>query len=155
MFGHFFNDYMARRYIHRHNGVFQSEVRLWTVYISLVLMVPALILIGQSLAHTLSLVAVIFGLGIFTTGVMILSVAVTAYAVDSYPTVPAELSGWLNFSRTIGGFAVGYFQQPWSNLVGADASFGTQAAIVAVAAIPVIVVHKYGAGMRQKYGPVD
>uniref|UniRef100_A0A8H7TM73 Major facilitator superfamily (MFS) profile domain-containing protein n=1 Tax=Bionectria ochroleuca TaxID=29856 RepID=A0A8H7TM73_BIOOC len=121
IFGHFFNDYMARRY---------------------------------SLERTLPLIAVIFGLGIFTTGVMINSVAVTAYALDSYPTVPAELSGWLNFARTVGGFAVGYFQQPWSERVGADASFGTQAAIVAVATIPVIVVHRYGAGIRQKYGSI-
>ncbi|VUC26984.1 unnamed protein product [Clonostachys rosea] len=154
IFGHFFNDYMARRYIKRHNGIFESEVRLWTVYVSVALMIPALILIGQSLEKTLPLVAVIFGLGIFTTGVMINSVAVTAYALDSYPTVPAELSGWLNFARTVGGFAVGYFQQPWSERVGADASFGTQAAIVAVATIPVIVVHRYGAGIRQKYGPI-
>lgn len=145
---------MARRYVKRHNGVFESEVRLWTVYISVALMIPALILIGQSLENTLPLVAVIFGLGIFTTGVMINSVAVTAYALDSYPTVPAELSGWLNFARTVGGFAVGYFQQPWSERVGADASFGTQAAIVAVATIPVIVVHRYGAGIRQKYGSI-
>ncbi|CAG9997091.1 unnamed protein product [Clonostachys byssicola] len=154
IFGHFFNDYMARRYVKRHNGVFESEVRLWTVYVSVALMIPALILIGQSLEKTLPLVAVIFGLGIFTTGVMINSVAVTAYALDSYPTVPAELSGWLNFARTVGGFAVGYFQQPWSERVGADASFGTQAAIVAVATIPVIVVHRYGAAIRQKYGPI-
>ncbi|KAH7016731.1 major facilitator superfamily domain-containing protein [Ilyonectria destructans] len=155
IFGHFFNDYMAHRYIKQHKGVFKPEVRLWTIYISIVFMVAALILLGQSFENALSVVAVIFGLGIFAFGVMTMSVSVTAYALDSYPNAPAELSCWLNFARTAGGFAVGYFQQPWLERVGADASFGTQAGIVAFAAIPVVLAHIYGASMRQKHGPLD
>ncbi|KAH7129144.1 major facilitator superfamily domain-containing protein [Dactylonectria macrodidyma] len=155
MFGHYFNDYMAHRYIKKHKGVFQSEVRLWTVYISIGLMVPSLILLGQCLEKTLPLVGVIFGLGIFAFGVMTMSVSVTAYGLDSYPNVPAETSCWLQFARTAGGFSVGYFQEPWMNRVGADVSFGTQAAIVAFSAVPIVLAHIYGASLRQKYGPVN
>lgn len=154
IFGHFFNDYMARRYIHRHNGVFAPEVRLWMIYISIVFMVPALVLVGQALQRHLHVTAVIFGWGIFSFGVMTMSVAVTAYALDSYPTAPAELGGWINFARTFGGFSVGYFQSPWEQRVGAAGSFGTQAAIVSVAAVPVLLAHIYGRWMRQRFGQI-
>jgi hypothetical protein len=99
-------------------------------------------------------VAIIFGWGGFSFGVMTMSVAITAYGLDSYPTTPAEIAGWINLARTLGGFAVGFYQSPWATKSGADVSFGIQAAIVAVAAVPIIVVHKYGHMLRNKYGPI-
>lgn len=154
VFGHFFNDYLARRYIHRHGGVFEPEARLSMIYISIALMAPALVLVGEALRWHLNVTAVIFGWGIFVIGCMTMSVAVTAYTLDAYPTAPAELGGWVNFSRTFGGFSVGYFQSPWAAKVGPDGSFGTQAAIVAVAAVPVILVHIYGHRLRLKFGEI-
>lgn len=153
-FGHFFNDYMAHRYIQRHNGVYEPEVRLWTFYIAIAVMVPALVLIGQALGRLLPLAVIIVALGIYTFGVMVMSVTVTAYGLDSHPTAPAEISGWLQFARTAGGFSVGYYQQPWLNLVGAQASFGTQAGIVGFALLPVIAAHVFGRRMRQKSGQI-
>ena len=152
LFGHYFNDWIARRYIHRHKGVFEPEVRLWMIYISIIIMIPALVLVGFGLRYHLNVAAIIFGWGGFSFGVMTMSVAVTAYALDSYPTVPAELGGWITFARTTGGFSIGFFQQPWLAAVGADASFGTQAAVVAVAAIPVLLLTFYGHKLRTKYG---
>jgi hypothetical protein len=86
----------------------------------------------------------------FTFGVMTTSVAVTTYAIDAYPTAPGEVSGYINFMRVIGGFSVGYFQQPWGLAVGYAASFGTQAAIVAVALVPFICLHVFGKSLRSK-----
>ena len=124
------------------------------IYISIVFMVPALVLVGQALQKHLQVAAVIFGWGMFSFGVMCMSVATTAYALDSYPTAPAELGGWINFARCFGGFSVGYFQQPWATRVGAAESFGVQAAIVVVAAIPVIITHVYGHRLRQRAGDI-
>jgi hypothetical protein len=154
IFGHFFNDAIANRYIHKHKGVFEPEVRLWMIYISIVVMIPALILVGEGLRWRLNVAAIIFGWGMFSFGIMTMSVAVTAYALDTYPHAPAELGGWLTFARTFGGFGIGYFQSPWAAAVGADGSFGTQAAIVAVATIPVVILHRYGHRLRLKYGEV-
>ncbi|KAI1490731.1 major facilitator superfamily domain-containing protein [Biscogniauxia mediterranea] len=152
LFGHFFNDWLAKRYIHRHGGVFEPEVRLWTAYISLAVMAPAFVLIGQTLKHHLSVVGLIFGWGLACFGLMTLSVAVTAYTLDCYATLPAELGGWINFARTFGGFCIGYFQEPWANKVGIDASFGTQAAVVAFAGVPVIIAHIWGNKLRARFG---
>lgn len=149
-FGHYFNDWTARRYIHKHKGLFEPEVRLWTIYISIAVMVPSLVLVGQALRWHLSVAAVIFGWGGFSFGVMTMSVSTTAYGLDSYPTIPAELGGWLNVARTIGGFSIGYFQQPWVEAVGADASFGTQAAVVACAAVPVLILQFFGHRLRMR-----
>ncbi|KAF7554453.1 hypothetical protein G7Z17_g2925 [Cylindrodendrum hubeiense] len=154
IFGHYFNDYVTRRYVRKHNGVFEPEARLYTIYISSVFMIAGLVLLGQALFRHLSAAAVVMGWGLHSFGIMTASVAVTAYVLDSYPTAPAEVSGWSNFARAIGGFGVGYFQQPWGAKVGYDASFGTQAAIVAVGVVIVGIVHRYGHSLRLKAGPV-
>ena len=86
----------------------------------------------------------------FTLGVMTTSVAVTTYAIDAYPIAPGEVSGFINFMRVIGGFSFGYFQQPWGHKVGYDASFGTQAAIVALSLVPIALLHRYGKNLRSK-----
>lgn len=150
IFGHYFNDFIANRYIHRHKGIFKPEVRLVTVYLSTILMVPGLILLGFALQQHMHYGVIIIGWGIFTFGVMTTSVAVTTYAIDAYPTAPGEVSGYINFMRVIGGFSVGYFQQPWGLAVGYAASFGTQAAIVAIALVPFTILYKYGNVLRSK-----
>ncbi|KAF5020983.1 hypothetical protein F66182_6995 [Fusarium sp. NRRL 66182] len=154
IFGHYFNDYMVRRYLKKHHGLYEPEVRLSTIYISIVLMALSLVLVGQAFERTLHITAVIFGWGIYIFGVMLMSVSVTAYGLDSYPTVPAELGGWINFARTVGGFSIGYYQEPWLERVGADASFGTQAAIVALSVIPIEIIRIYGGRLRRKY-PIE
>ncbi|KAH6642757.1 major facilitator superfamily domain-containing protein [Boeremia exigua] len=154
-FGHFFNEWIARRYIGRHKGVYEAEARLPTIYIALVFMVAGLVLIGQSLEKLLPVVAVVFGWGLMTFGIMLSSVAVTAYALDAYPTVPAEVGGWINFMRVAGGFSVGYFQQPWGDRVGFATSFGTQAAIVAFSGVFVVAAHVYGHRLRARFGQIE
>lgn len=155
VFGHFFNDWVARRYVKKHAGTYQPEARLYMIYIAAVCMAVGLIILGQALHRGLPPAAVVMGWGLHTFGVMTTSVAVSAYALDSHPEAPAEVSGWSNFARAIGGFSVGYFQQPWGLKVGFDVSFGTQAAVVGLATVIVALVHRFGPWLRIKSGPVD
>ncbi|RSL42798.1 hypothetical protein CEP54_015352 [Fusarium duplospermum] len=90
------------------------------------------------------------GLWALIFGIMCTSVAVTAYVLDSYPSAPAEVSGWTNIARAMSGFSVGYFQEPWGSKVGYDASFGTQAAIFGASMILIGIVHRYGHVLRLK-----
>lgn len=46
-------------------------------------------------------------------GAMITTVVITVYLIDSYPNAVGEVAAFALFARTAGGFAVGYFQQPW------------------------------------------
>ncbi|KAF2851658.1 MFS general substrate transporter [Plenodomus tracheiphilus IPT5] len=146
--GHFLNDFIARRYVAKHGGVFEPEVRLWPVYIGAVFNIPGLVLVGQTVANHWNVAGAVFGWGLFGFGIMLGSVVITAYCLDCFPTAPAEVAAWLNLSRTIGGFAVGYFQEPWGKKSGYDVSFGVQAVICAISVIPVAIVHIYGHRMR-------
>jgi hypothetical protein len=61
--------------------------------------------------------------------------AMSAYALEKYNTESAVISSILNTWREAGGFAVGYFQPSWISKVGVAGAFGTQAAILAAAAV--------------------
>lgn len=121
LFGHFFNDLMANRYIHKHDGIFRPEARLPTNYIAAFFMIPGLIIVGQALEKHLHYAAIVMGWGMYVFGVTIASVAITACTLDCYPTRSSEVLASVNFSRVASGFSVGYFQQPW----GAANGFGT------------------------------
>jgi hypothetical protein len=153
-FGHFFNDFMAKRYIRKHNGHFKPEVRLWTNYIGAFFMIPGLVVVGQGLHLHLHWVSLVMGWGMYVFGVMVASVATTAYLLDSYSSASGEVAGHLNFARVCGGFAVGYFQSPWGTKVGYDKSFGIQAAIVGVALVLLVLIQRWGTMLREKGGPV-
>jgi hypothetical protein len=147
-FGHIFNDYLFDRYIRTHGGTFEPEARLPSNYIAAVFMIPGIVLVGQALSKHLHYVAIVMGWGMFVFGCMVASVAITAYALDSYPTGPGEVSGLINLSRILGGFAVPYFQMSWGVADGYGVSFGVQAAIIAAASCVLIFIHILGAKMR-------
>lgn len=98
-FGHFFNDFIANRYVRKHEGIFKPEARLITNYIAAAFMIPGLIIVGQTLEKHLSYAGIIMGWGMYVFGVMLATVAITAYALDSYGTASSEVSGLLNFAR--------------------------------------------------------
>jgi hypothetical protein len=150
--GHFGNDFLAKMYVRRHNGVFEPEVRLVVAEIAAVLMIVGLVVVGQALKSHLAVGVVVVGWGLHAVGIVMVSVTTFAYAVDAYPTVPAETAGWISFLRVMGGFSVGYFQQPWALAVGYNNSFGTQAATVAFGLILVALVHVFGHRWRVKSG---
>ncbi|GAA6020660.1 hypothetical protein JCM10207_007814 [Rhodosporidiobolus poonsookiae] len=152
--GHFLNDHLAERYVRRHKGIFKPEIRLPIYFLAAFLMIPGLIIVGQALEKGLSVAAIIMGWGMYVVGVMVSSVAVTAYVLDVYPTASGEVSAWINFARTIAGFSLGYFQAPWGEKVGFDASFGTQAAIVGVATLIVVGLVFGGERLRKWGGPL-
>lgn len=155
IFGHFFNDYLANRYMLKHKGHFKPEARLPTDFLAAILMIPGLILVGQALQKHLHWSAIVVGWGMYVFGVMVASVATTAYLLDSYQTGSGEVAGLLNFARTIGGFAVGYFQKPWGMENGYGTSFGIQAAIVAAAAAILTGIFVFGPKLRAKGGPLN
>ena len=155
VFGHFVNDFLANRYVKTHGGLFKPEARLPPIYFAAFFAVPGLVIIGQALQKHFSWVAIVFGWGMYVFGYMIMSVAITAYALDSYPTGSGEVSSLINFARLIGGFSVGYFQLAWGLKSGFDVSFGVQAALVAAAVMIIPVLHVYGPRMRAKGGPLQ
>ncbi|EGG00293.1 uncharacterized protein MELLADRAFT_93710 [Melampsora larici-populina 98AG31] len=133
--GRYINDAIAKRLTHRNSGVFEPEMRLWTLYIGLPLYVGGLVLLGAAFQEKLSVAAIVFGWGLAEVATMVTTVACSAlsystvnYTNNTFP-FPGEISALLNQSRVLGGFAVPFFQVKWASSRGALETFGCEAAI--------------------------
>jgi len=155
IFGHFFHDFIANQYVRSHQGRFEPEVRLRAIYFSTPFMLIGLVVIGFSFskAYHWAILAVAWGLYVF--GIMITTVALQAYVLDSYPEASGEVAAWINFGRTTGGFIVSYFQVTWANWKGPDVSFGMQAAICFAAFLLIPLLQWKGKELRHRAGPLN
>ncbi|KAI1301066.1 major facilitator superfamily domain-containing protein [Xylaria venustula] len=152
--GHWLHDIFAKHYIRTHKGRFEPEARLRAIGVALPFTILGLVLLGQSLENEWHYIvtAVTWGLYVFST--MITTVAISSYNLDSYPEASGEVSAWVNFSRTIGGFIISYFQVTWANAQGTKKSFGIQAAVCAAAFSLVLLLMWKGKAMRLWAGPL-
>ncbi|KIY62844.1 MFS general substrate transporter [Cylindrobasidium torrendii FP15055 ss-10] len=128
--GRFLNDWIMNISIRRNHGVFEAESRLWACYVALPLFICGFVTLGAGIQEHLSTAAVIMGWGIAELSIMIATVAIYAYCNDCFPKHQGEISALINLARTLGGFAVAYFQVPWAEKHGALQTFGCEAAIV-------------------------
>ncbi|EKM52283.1 uncharacterized protein PHACADRAFT_260571, partial [Phanerochaete carnosa HHB-10118-sp] len=150
--GHYLNDFIVTRAIRRNRGVYEAESRLWTCVVALPIYVVGLVVSGAAFQAKLSVGAVVMGWGIREVAVMINTVAVYTYANDCFPRYPGEISGLLNLFRTLGGFAMPYFQTTWAREHGALQVFGCEAAIVAGMFFMIVpVVYHLGPKLRARY----
>ncbi|KAF4334669.1 HOL1 [Fusarium beomiforme] len=150
--GHWLHDGIARQFIKTHDGHFEPEIRLRAIWFSTPFMLAGLVGLGFALedGYHFMITALFWGLYVF--GIMVSTVALNAYNLDSYPEASGEVSAWINFARTAGGFIISYFQVNWAHSVGAKVSFGTQAGICAFAFLIIILLQVFGKTMRAKSG---
>lgn len=152
--GHWLHDFLAQRYIRSHRGHFEPEVRLRAIFFSLPLMVLGLVLVGQALEGAWHFMALSVSWGLYVYGIMITTVAISSYCLDSYPEASGEVSAHVNNARTLGGFIISYFQVTWADAQGTRVSFGIQAAIVAAAFGIILVLMAFGKRIRVWSGPL-
>ncbi|KAK9458910.1 major facilitator superfamily domain-containing protein [Lipomyces oligophaga] len=155
IFGHYFNDFIAVRYIRRHKGHFEPEARLTTIYVGSVFVIAGLILSGFALQHLYHWAILAVGWGLYVFGVMLDTVAILAYLLDCYPEASGEVAAIICMGRTVGGFIVSYFQVKWADATGAAVSFGTQAAISAAAVLLIVLLQFRGHRLREWSGPLN
>ncbi|KAI4525056.1 MFS general substrate transporter [Schizophyllum commune Loenen D] len=152
LLGRYLNDWIMRTSIRRNNGVFEAESRLYACYLATVLYVVGFVVLGAALQEHLSTGAVVMGWGIAEVGIMVNTVAVYAYANDAFPKHQGEISALINQARTLGGFAVPYFQVPWAEKHGALQTFGCEAAIVAGLFLLVVPYTQWkGRSLRERF----
>ncbi len=94
--------------------------------------------------------AVAWGLYIF--GIMITTVGLIAYNLESYPEASGEVAAWSVMARALGGFIISYFQVRWAAATGPQGSFGAQAGITAGVLILVVVLSVFGCRIRMWSG---
>ncbi|KAL0060322.1 hypothetical protein AAF712_012888 [Marasmius tenuissimus] len=152
VFTKFGNDWILAYSLRRNKGVFVPEDRLWICYPAVVLYIAGFILLGYALEQRMHTVAVVFGWGIAATAQMMATAQIYAYCNDSFSTLQGEVSGLLNLARSLGGFAVAWYQIPWVMAYGAEQTFGCEAAIVVgVFLIVVPALQWKGKFLRTKF----
>ncbi|KAL8679024.1 MAG: hypothetical protein Q9186_004652 [Xanthomendoza sp. 1 TL-2023] len=150
--GHYLHDYVAKQYTYRYKSEFQPEARLLVIYIATPFMLAGLVLIGFSLQNGYHYMVTAVAWGLYVFGIMITTVGITAYNLESYPQASGETAAWIGASRTSGGFIISYFQVRWAEASGPQRSFGVQASITAAALLLVITLSLYGRRIRRWSG---
>lgn len=153
--GHWLHDILARLYIRRNKGNFDPEARLIIVWLAMPFMISGLVIVGFSLQRHYHYMLVALGWGLYTFGMILNSASVNMYVLNSYPEASGEVGMWINFSRTAGGFIISYFQVSWVERVGAEVTFGTQAAICAAVFPVIILLQLRGKQMRSWGGELN
>ncbi|SJK98551.1 related to synaptic vesicle transporter SVOP and related transporters (major facilitator superfamily) [Armillaria ostoyae] len=150
--GRYLNDWIMNKSIKRNSGVFEAESRLWACYIALPLYICGFVTFGASIQKHLNTAGIVMGWGIAELATMINTVAIYAYCNDCFPKHQGEISALINLARTLGGFAVAYFQVPWAEKHGAIQTFGCEAAIVAgIFLLIVPALQIYGRSLRKRF----
>lgn len=153
--GRWLHDWIANVLMKRNGkGELKPEYRLMAITLSTPCMIAGLLVLGFALEGGWHYMLAAFGWGLYVFGIMITTVAITAYCLDCYPEGSGEVCAWLNFARTTGGFIISYFQVTWANAQGTRKSFGVQAAICFAAYLIILVMQVYGGRMRAWAGPL-
>ncbi|KAJ6117713.1 hypothetical protein N7512_007438 [Penicillium capsulatum] len=134
VFGHFFNDWIYRR----HRTHWSVEYRLHGVWIPITSMVAGLLTYGLTLHFGKPWVGLAFGWIMVNIGMVGTVVAISAYALERFPDLSTSVASILNMWRTLGGFAVAYYQTAWIERNGIGLVFGIQAIVVAAAVVVTI-----------------
>ncbi|EMC92470.1 hypothetical protein BAUCODRAFT_97493 [Baudoinia panamericana UAMH 10762] len=155
LIGRWLHDAIAMALTHRSKEKkLEPEYRLMAISISTPFMLSGLIVLGFALEEGWHYMLAALGWGLYVFGIMITTVAITAYNLDSYPEGSGEIAAWINFARTTGGFIVSYFQVTWANAEGTKQSFGIQAAICFLAYLMVVFMQAFGQRIRERAGPL-
>ncbi|GJN87833.1 hypothetical protein Rhopal_000788-T1 [Rhodotorula paludigena] len=152
--GRYLNDWLADRLIKRNSGVFLAEMRLWSCYFAIPFFVVGFCLLGVSFEKKLNIAGVIFGWGLAEFAILINTVAVYAYLNNCFPTRQGEVSALINLARTLGGFAVPYYQVPWATSPsgGPMKVFGMEAGVGAALFVLIIpALQVFGGRLRERF----
>ncbi|TKA70092.1 hypothetical protein B0A55_08026 [Friedmanniomyces simplex] len=153
--GHWLHEAIATALTHRSKEKkLEPEYRLMAIAISTPFMVTGLIVLGFALERGWHYMIAAVGWGLYVFGIMLTTVAITAYNLDCYPEGSGEVAAWINFARTTGGFIISYFQVTWANAMGTERSFGIQAAICLAAYFLVVIMQVFGKRIRERAGPL-
>lgn len=154
--GHWLHDLAATLYTRHHAGRFEPESRLLPIYLATPVMITGIVLVGYGLQRVWHYIIIAVGMGLFVFGILIVTTAINAYVLDSYPEAPGEVSAWINAGRTVGGFVITYFEIKWAEKEGTERSLGIQAAVVAAALVVfVLPLQIWGKKMRVWQGKIE
>lgn len=136
----------------KHAGHIEPEARLIIIWLASPIMAISILIIGFALQNTWhwSVLAVFVAGQVM--GIMIATVAVNAYLLDSYPEGSGEVGAWIVVGRTMGGFMATYIEINWVTKSGPQNVLGAQTGITAAAGLVILFLGFYGKRLRKAQG---
>lgn len=87
-----------------------TEARLTATWFSTSSMIAGLVFLGFYFEDADRYMLTSFTWGLYAFGLMVTTVAVNAYNLDSYSEGSDEVAVWIDMARTAGGVIISYFQ---------------------------------------------
>lgn len=132
----------------RNNGIREAEQRLWPLAISCVVTAAGLILWGVGAYHHIHWVALVFGLGMLTFGVVTGGSIAVAYNVDCFKDLAGETTVSIMIIRNTIGFGFNYAITPWYEKQGLQNCFITAAFLSIGCTLTFLPIMVYGKKLR-------
>ncbi|KAF1931807.1 uncharacterized protein M421DRAFT_55453, partial [Didymella exigua CBS 183.55] len=126
--GHF-SDWIADRQTQRNGGVCEPEMRLPAVLVSVVTAPLALVLYGVGIQHKLHWMCPIIALALINFSIVQATNFSLVYTVDCYRPVAGEIVVTQMAWRSVFGFLLSFYTNPWVNKSGYLNAYGAMAGI--------------------------
>jgi MFS family permease len=145
------HDYVGRVYSRRYSRI-DPEARLIIAYPATLLLFVALLVLGFALQHQWHYMVLAVFSAVQCVGLMIVTTAINAYLLDSYPEGSGEVGAWITAGRNWGGFMVTYIQIEWVLSAGPAKAFGAQAGITIASMLILVFLQLFGKRIRRIQG---
>ncbi|KAI0430238.1 major facilitator superfamily domain-containing protein [Xylaria sp. FL1042] len=143
-------DLMADRFTRRNGGIRDPEMRLPTIVLSLITTPLALILYGVGIHKRLHWICPTIGLGLLNFSITQATNICLVYVIDSYRPIAGEITLTVLGFKSLFGFLLSFYTNPWVEEAGYMNAFGTMAAISAVVLLFWIPLYFWGSSLRHR-----
>ncbi|KAI0974290.1 major facilitator superfamily domain-containing protein [Xylaria arbuscula] len=143
-------DLVADWFTRRNGGMRDPEMRLPTITLSLITTPLALILYGVGIQKRLHWICPTIGLGLLNFSITQAANICLVYVIDSYRPVAGEITLTVLGFKSLFGFLLSFYTNPWVNEAGYMNAFGTMAAISAAVLLIWIPLYFWGSSLRHR-----
>lgn len=148
------NQYLYTRHVTTHRGLHEPESRLWALYPAVFLSITSLLLCGEYLQRSLSLVILAVSMGIGGFAWVVATTAIVVFMLDCFPQHAGSVEGWLLFFGNMGMFSKTYYFTTWLSS-GPAKVYGIEAGILFASFLGCIVTTQiWGRRWRSSWAAV-
>ncbi|KPM40653.1 hypothetical protein AK830_g5891 [Neonectria ditissima] len=145
--GHF-GDKVADYFTQRNGGIREPEMRLPVVALSMITTPLSLVLYGVGIQHGLHWIVPTIGLGLLNFSITQAASVSLVYVIDAYRPVAGEVSLAVLGFKSMFGFLLSFYTNPWINVSGYHNAFGAMAGISALVLVMWIPFYFWGKKIR-------
>ncbi|KAI0442252.1 major facilitator superfamily domain-containing protein [Xylaria telfairii] len=143
-------DMVADWLTRRNNGIRTPEMRLPAISISLVTTPLSLVLYGVGIQNKLHWICPTIGLGLLNFSITQATNICLVYVIDAYRPIAGEITLTVLGFKSLFGFLLSFYTNPWVEKVGYINAFGTMAAISAGVLLLWIPLYLWGDFLRRR-----